>query len=161
MSRNRKPLAMQRGHLTVEQQEDKREQEKIITIGNEQLNKVPKWLVDDVAKAEYKRLVKEFRKIEVIGNLDLNNIVCYCNAYASYRKASGELSEQPLIIEKKLPNGSRVMAENPLVKIQKNYAEEMRKFAATVGLTIDSRLKMACFQTTKESEDIIKEFGDF
>ena len=161
MSRNRKPLALQKGHLTVVQQEEKQEQEKIVTVGNEQLKKVPKWLIDDVAKAEYKRLIKEFEKIEVVGNLDLNNIACYCNAYANYRKATDELSGQPLIIEKCLRNYSSVKTENPLIKIQKNYAEEMRKFATTVGLTIDSRLKTACFKTSKENESIIDDFGEF
>ena len=161
VSRNRKPLEMQKGHLTVKQQDEMKQQEDIVSTGNEQLKKTPKWLVDNVAKNEYKRLVKEFEKIEVVGNLDLNNIACYCNAYSSYRKATDELSRQPLLIEKVLPNGATTIAENPLVKIQKNYAEEMRKFASTVGLTIDSRLKMACFKITKEEDDIIKDFGDF
>ena len=161
MPRNRKPLAMQKGHLTVVQQEEKTQQEQLVTVGNEQLKKTPKWLIDNTAKAEYKRLVKEFEKIEVVGNLDLNNIVCYCNAYSNYRKATAELAGEPLVIEKTLPNGSSVMAENPLIKIQKIYAEEMRKFATTVGLTIDSRLKTACFQTSKENEAIIDDFGDF
>jgi len=161
MSRSRKPLAEQRGHLTAAQRDEKKEQEKFIIIGKEQLKRVPKWLIDETAETEYKRLVKEFKKIDVIGNLDLNNVACYCNAYSGYRKATEELSGQSLMICKNSHGGADTMVENPLIKIQKNYAEEMRKFAATIGLTIDSRLKAACFKTTRESENIIKEFGDF
>ena len=59
-----------------------------------------------------------------------------------------------------MPNGSYTYVENPLIKIQKNYAEEMRKFAGLVGLTIDSRLKIATTKAEKQDSKIIDEFGD-
>ena len=160
MGRNRKPLAMQQGNLTKEIKEQKQIEEQIITTGDEDLKKAPSWLIDKIAKDEFKRLVLEFEKVNMVGNLDLNNIACYCNAYANYRKATKELSTQPFMVEKVMPNGIETTIENPLIKIQKNYAEEMRKFSALCGLTIDSRLKYATVKITKDESDINEDFGD-
>ena len=63
MAKNRKPLAMQRGNLTVEQQENKKQEEAMVTTGKEMLEKPPSWLIDAKAKNEFKRLVSEFEKM--------------------------------------------------------------------------------------------------
>lgn len=160
IGRYQKPLAVQKGNLTVEQQQKKQLAEDIVTTGKEELKKVPTWLVDAVAKKEYKRLIKELQEIDIIGNLDINNLGGYCNAYAFYIRATQQLKNQPLVIEKALPNGSYVKAENPILKIQKMYAEEMRKFASLCGLTIDSRLKVATTKISGLEEQITNEFGD-
>ena len=47
-----------------------------------------------------------------------------------------------------------------MVDIQKNYAEEMRRFAALCGLTIDARLKAAAIKTDKTQEEITRKFGN-
>lgn len=65
-----------------------------------------------------------------------------------------------MTIEKQIPNGSYTIVENPLIKIQKQYADEMRRFASLCGLTIDSRLKLAVQKTTKERKEIEEDFGD-
>lgn len=59
-----------------------------------------------------------------------------------------------------MPNGSYTYVENPLIKIQKLYAEEMRKFAGLVGLTIDSRLRFASIKVKELKNEIEDEFGD-
>ena len=95
MPRGRKPLDMQKGNLTVEQQDEIKNIEEFITVGREDLEKPPTWLRDTIAKKEFKRIVHEFRDIEVIGNLDLNNLAGYCNAYSFYIQATKELKGQP------------------------------------------------------------------
>ena len=47
-----------------------------------------------------------------------------------------------------------------LSKNQRDYADEMRKFASLCGLTIDSRLKVGTVQTSQISEEIAGEFGE-
>lgn len=80
----KKPLAMQEGDLTVEKQKLKQMEEEAVWVGNEQLEKVPEWLIDDIARKEWKRLVKEFNKKSMISNLDYNNLGAYCNAFSKY-----------------------------------------------------------------------------
>ena len=56
--------------------------------------------------------------------------------------------------------GYEYEAENPLIVVQKKYAEEMRKFASLCGMTIDSRLKAATMKVDKIEDEIEDEFGD-
>ena len=152
---------MQSKHLTKEEIEQKEEQENLIIVGREDLQKPPSWLIDIRAKKEFERIVKNFENIEVIGNLDLNNIAGYCNAYSMYINATQEFKKaKDLIITKQMTNGAYTEIPNPIIKIQRQCAEEMRKFASLCGLTIDSRLKLAVQKTTKERQDIEDDFGD-
>lgn len=160
MGRGRKPLHMQQGNLTTVQKIEKEQAEQMVTVGREHLSKPPTWLVDSVAKKEFKRIVTELNAVNVVGNLDLGNLGGYCNAYSMYLKATKELKSAPLTVPKLMKDGSRAMVENPLINIQKKYAEEMRKFASLCGLTIDSRLKVATVKVHEENESIVNEFGD-
>lgn len=161
MPRKRKPLAIQKGNLTVAQQEDKKIEEQLVQTGKEMLAKPPTWLIDAKAKNEFKRLVKEFEKMEidVIGNLDVNNLGCYCNAFSYYISVTKQLKNEEKVIKKPTQNGT-ILVKNPLCDLQKMYSEEMRKFASMCGLTIDSRLKAATIAREGIDNDITDEFGD-
>lgn len=161
MPRKRKPLATQKGNLTVAQQEDKKLEERLVQTGKESLAKPPTWLIDAIAKNEFKRLVKEFEKMEidVIGNLDVNNLGCYCNAFSYYISVTKQIKKEKKVIIKPTQNGE-ILVKNPLCDLQKMYSEEMRKFASMCGLTIDSRLKAATIAREGIDSEINDEFGD-
>lgn len=160
IGRPRKLVSMQTKHLTKEEISEKEEQENLIIVGREDLQSPPSWLIDSMAKKEFDRIVRNFEKIELIGNLDLNNIAGYCNAYSMYIRATKEFKQtKDLMIPKQMTNGAYTEIPNPIIKIQRQLAEEMRKFASLCGLTIDSRLKLAVQKTTKENYDIEEEFG--
>lgn len=158
MGRSRKPTATQKGNITKFDKSRKKSEEECVTVGKDQLSRVPSWLIDAEAKKEWRRIVKEMDKIEIIGNLDKNNLIGYCNAFANYKKVTEELKEAPFCVEKETRNGT-VTVKNPLIDIQKLYAEEMRKFASLCGLTIDSRLKAAVTKTSKKEESLNEKFG--
>lgn len=149
---------MQKGNLTVLQQEKKRLEEEYVRTGKNQLKTPPKWLINDIAKKEFRRIVKELKQIDIIGNLDVNNLGAYCNAFANYIQATEQLKEQDYYITRETRTGV-IVVPNPLVGIQKTYAEEMRKFASLCGLTIDSRLKAASTKIDKEQKNIAAKFG--
>ena len=155
MGRPRKPLAEQRGNLTVLTMQTRAAEEESVSTGKNQLKRPPDWLIDDVAKKEWRRIVKELEKIGLIGNLDRNNLGGYCNAFANYVKATNILKEQTYYIDRETRNGV-IVVKNPMVDIQRTYADEMRRFASLCGLTIDSRLKAAAVKTDKTREDITK-----
>lgn len=159
IARPKKSLALQKGNLTREQKAKKEYAESLIK-GNKNNLVAPSWLKDKVAKKEFNRLVKELSAIDIINNLDVNNLASYCEAYSNYIKATEQLNGQSLTIQKCMPNGAYTMVENPLIKIQKLYAEECRRFASLVGLTIDSRLKIGMSKVDKINNEIENEFGD-
>ena len=141
--RPKKPLELQSGNLTKEIQETKElEEQEIRNLNKNQLAKPPTWLRDSTAKKEWKRLNKELEEISVICNLDYNNLGAYCNAYSFYVQATKELDKEPLI------------------RIQLKYYEEMKKFASLLGLTIDSRLKIATIKNQNNQNDLVDDFGD-
>ncbi len=142
---------------TKAEKEQRKKEEKSVTVGKSQLRYSPEWLIDDVAKKEWSRLTKELKEIDIIGNLDKNNLGAYCNAYACYIRATEELKEQSMCVIRETRTGN-IVVKNPLIDVQRTYAEEMRKFASLCGLTIDSRLKAATAKAKKEDE-VEDQFG--
>lgn len=150
---------MQKAHLTLVEKQNRRQEEESVVTGNNQLKTHPKWLINDTAKKEWRRIVKELNKIDIVGNLDYANLGGYCNAYANYIKATEILKDQTYYIDRETRTGV-IVVKNPMVDIQTNYAAEMRKFAALCGLTIDSRLKAAVTKTEKTEDMIQQKFGN-
>lgn len=159
MPRPKKPIDMQKAHLTLVEKQNRKAEEDSVTTGNNQLKTPPRWLINDVAKKEWRRIVRELNKIQIVGNLDYANLGGYCNAYANYIQVTEILKDQTYSIERKTRTGT-IIVKNPLVDIQTNYAAEMRRFAALCGLTIDSRLKAAVVKTEKTEDMITEKFGN-
>ena len=150
MGRPRKPLTEQRGNLTVITMQTREAEEDSVTTDKNQLKRPPTWLIDNVAKKEWRRIVKELEKINLIGNLDRNNLGGYCNAFANYVKATEILKDQTYYIDRETRNGV-IVVKNPMVD---------RKFASLCGLTIDARLKAAAVKSDKTREAITNKFGN-
>lgn len=151
MGRTRKQLSEQKGHLTKKQQTRRQTEQELVRTDNKYLMTPPNWLINETAVKEYKRLVKAMKDMDMLGDLDANNLACYCNAYANYLKATEQLDE--LVI-----SGGKF--ENPLIGIQIKYAKEMRDFARLCGLSIDSRLKFAAVKLNGIDDNINDEFGN-
>lgn len=159
MSRTRKPVEMQKKHLTNAEKEEKQQQEEILILGKEQLEKPPNWLIDNIAKNEFIRVVAELNDVKIIGNLDLSNVGGYCNAFATYVNAIENLKGKKSLVKEVTKNGVKLV-ENPYLIIRDKAASEMRKFGSLCGINVDGRLKLATVQTTKQQENISDEFGD-
>lgn len=159
MPRPKKPIDMQKAHLTLVEKQNRKTEEDSVTTGNNQLKTPPRWLINDVAKKEWRRIVRELNKIQIVGNLDYANLGGYCNAYANYIQVTEILKDQTYSIERETRTGT-IIVKNPLVDIQTNYAAEMRRFAALCGLTIDSRLKAAVVKAEKTENMITEKFGN-
>ena len=158
MPRKRKPLAMQAGNITQMTQLRKKAEETSVLTGRNQLARPPEWLVDETARKEWKRVVRELKGIDLIGNLDKNNIGCYCNAFSDYIRITEELKQESFCVERETRTGT-IIIKNPKIDLQQRYANEMRRFAGLCGLTIDSRLKVASAKLSKTEQQIHDEFG--
>lgn len=158
MGRPRKIVDMQSAHNTRNEKMKRQQEERYVTTGRNQLKTPPKWLSDDAARKEWRRIIKELNQIDIVGNLDYANLAGYCNAYANYIKVTEKLEGQEYCIKRETRNGT-ITVKNPLVDIQKTYASEMRKFASLCGLTIDSRLKAAVDKRDRKEDEIREEFG--
>ncbi|MBO3393945.1 phage terminase small subunit P27 family [Clostridium perfringens] len=160
MGRPRKISELQNKHLTQEEKINKELEEEFATVDRDQLEKPPSWLIDNVAKKEWNRLVEQLKALKVIGNLDLNNLGAYCNAYSSYVNTTKKMKKEEMLIEFTNKSGATNTVEHPLIKIQLKYSDEMRKYSSLLGLSVDSRLKMASILNKKLEDDIKDDFGD-
>lgn len=159
MGRPRKPLDAQKGNITTVSMERREKEEKCVTTGKNQLIRPPDWLIDEVAKKEWRRITKELKAIDLVGNLDRNNLGGYCNAFSNYIKCTEIMKTQEYCLERYTRTGI-ILVGNPMIDIQKKYAEEMRKFASLCGLTIDARLKAAAVKTGNEQDEVKQKFGN-
>ena len=156
MGRARKMLSEQTGNLTKETQTRRTIEQDMTKTGTDYFLKPPKWLINSVAVREYKRIVGELSKLELLGNLDANALGNYCNAFAKYTEITKKLKDAPLTVV----NSAGNEVENPLVNLQIKYSKEMRENGRLCGITIDSRLKFASQKLDKIDDEISEEFGD-
>lgn len=146
----RKSLETMTKHLTQEEIKIKQLEQDAVFVGNEQLEHPPDWLVNESAINEWKRLVEQFNKKSMISNLDYNNLGAYCNAFARYTTIVKRLGTQ--VLPGREPS--------PLVMLELKYSDEMKRYGALLGLTMESRLKAGKGIVTNTEEDINKDFGD-
>ena len=160
MSAKRKVLSINKHHFTQSQIEDLKRAEEEIKTGVTDIVKPPSWLNSTIAKNEWKRVVPQLLEIDVAGNLDLEAVAGYCNAFANYRKATEQLAKEEFVIEAVNPKtGISYMKENPLINVQIKWGTEMRRFADICGMTINSRLKAAATKQKQEQDTIETQFG--
>lgn len=150
VSKIRKSLEAQTKHLTQEEKKIKQLEEELVFVGNDQLENPPEWLVNENAVNEWVRLVEQFNKKSMISNLDYNNLGAYCNAFARYTSIVKNLKTDVMIVED----------VNPLVNLELKYSDEMKRYGALLGLTMESRLKVGSGIKTTSDEKLNKEFGD-
>lgn len=150
MGRTRIPLSEQKGDLTKERQERRKAEQELVKTQKNYIKKAPVWL-SKRAKKEYKRLLDNIKDMDMLGDLDANNLACYCNAFDKYLIAEEDVSERGTIIEGR---------ENPSILLQIKFAKEMREFGKQCGLSIDSRLKFAAVKLKETEDEITDEFGD-
>lgn len=148
----RKPLKHQKGNLTQAQKQQKElEEEKAKNfVGKNHLQNPPEWLVNDVAVAEWKRVVKELEMTPLFNNLDYNNLGVYCNAVAKYQE-----------IVKKIGSKFRVGKEiNNLTTLELKYSDEIKKYGSLLGLTLDGKLKLITGEIKSEGNKVDDIFGE-
>lgn len=150
MGRTRIPLSEQKGDLTKERQERRKAEQELVKTQKNYIKKAPVWL-SKRAKKEYKRLLDNIKDMDMLGDLDANNLACYCNAFDKYLIAEEDVSERGTIIEGR---------ENPSILLQIKFAKEMREFGKQCGLSIDSRLKFAAVKLKEIEDEITDKFGD-
>ena len=152
MARPRKPTELKSKHLTEEEiQTDELIGIEAKKVTKDKFKTPPRWL-DREAKTEYRRLISVLSGLEYLTDADINNLASYCAAFVRYRALMIEMQSEPFVTE----DGKK----NPKITAMVNYSEEVRKYASSLGLTVDSRLKIASMNVQAKQNDIEDMFGD-
>lgn len=141
-------IAEGKKHLTKAEIERRRAEEAALRPNDNDIG-YPEWLADDFAIEQYEKISKELDHLKLLTNLDKHTLACYCFAYSQYVQTTKELQGAPLVVESTNKAGFTNKIENPLIRIQLKYSDEMKKHASEMGLTISSRLKL----TVPKKED--------
>ena len=104
--------------------------------------KCPAWL-DDVAKKEWKRIINELKRLELVTNLDIASLAVCCDAYSKYIKATTDINKVGLIVSYTNKSGNKNIVQYPLINVATKYSEIYKKYCNDFGLTPSSRIKLA------------------
>lgn len=136
MARPRKTTATSTGKIGKEKIKEKQEQEERIKIDRENLT-APTYLTEK-AKAEFERVVREAKKIEIFDNLDLSILAIYSSAYAQYLEITEEIQ--------KMDQAYRYITEDnkisPLINAQDKIIKQIMTCSSKLGLATTDRLKL-------------------
>lgn len=157
MARPRKPLDSQIGHLTQETQIIRSYEESLIVTRRDDLQKIPlKLFRDKAARREYKRILPQILDNAIVGDLDRNNLVVYCNAWSEYQELMTELkNESHFVLDER-----GALVENPKYKSERDAYKQMITAGEKLGMSIASRLNAAALKAKRESDRLQEDFGD-
>ena len=149
MGRTRKVVAISTGKIGKEKRLNRQIQEQSVKIDREQLEaSVPKWLNRE-ATAEYRRVVAEAAKINLLDNLDLSTLAIYANAYAMYMEAATRMNEDGMTITG--PRGAEI--PSPYMSIADKCASQIFRCSTKLGLATTDRLKLIVPTQAEEREE--------
>lgn len=112
-------------------------------------NLKPPTFLPSAAKKEWKRVIMELARLNLISDLDVMALAAYCNAYATWLDAIKKIKETGMLVRS--PNGYPM--PSPYVKIERDSQEQMMKWLREFGMTPSSRARVGGDGGADEEED--------
>lgn len=147
-------------HLTKDEIEKRQEQEETLDKLKSDKVKPPTWL-GKLGKKVFKDIVLQMKELDILKNVDVYGLAMASDAVDKYIQCTIALHTEELTVESVTRNGI-TMVENPLIKTQRKYADQFRKFSADYGLSPASRLKIVTQNMPDidlEDEEFNRKFG--
>lgn len=152
-----KLLDNSKGAVTKEVRETRRDAEKMASDGFEELQKSAPQHLGPIARYEYERVSVELRKLP-IRNLDRATLELYCTWYGIYREAEESIQEDGIFAISKDGEANKTK-KNPAVSIMSEASGHIRSCASSLGLNIDSRLKIVMPKAEEPKKTMFDKFG--
>lgn len=150
--RPRKTANALQGAYTKEEMKARVEREKAITGDCDNIPPPMFIINDEIALAEFYRVVDELKKVNIATNVDSVMLGVYANCYSMYYRATIEIGDQGLVTEYTNKGGATNSVVNPYIKIQKQYMDSILKLSEKFGFDPSSRAKIAHLQPSEKEE---------
>ena len=137
--RSRKMSIVATGKIGKQAIANKAAQEKKIKLARDALAP-PTWL-DDEAQVEFKRVVDEAGKIDILDNLDLAVLAIYSNAYSKYIEMTCYINEHGVTGERETKYGAYEVV-SPYVLAQEKFVKQIMMCSTKLALATTDRLKL-------------------
>ena len=120
--------------------------------------RAPDWL-NDVARREWRRIIRLARRSGIFTNLDLNALGMYCQSYSRLRLAYQEYDKlQAKIGDKQTALVTSKMQINPLIKLMQQEEEQCRRWGGLLGLDPTGRARIGLARNRKEEQSEFEQF---
>ncbi|ECQ6574639.1 phage terminase small subunit P27 family [Listeria monocytogenes] len=174
--RKKKLTAVNKKHLTKEEKEERENVENKATDGFGELQDTPPKYFDNLARNEYRRVVKEIKKLPIRG-LDRGVLEQYCAWYSVWREAYDNYKKNGIYMtrsflseeiweedgrtkkEKQVSYYTDYSRKNPAISMMADASAKIIQSASNLGLTVDSRMKIVTPEEKQESS-IFDMFAD-
>lgn len=148
-----------RKHLTKAEIEKRTSSEASLKPASNKV-KCPEWL-DQTAKEEWKRIISELKKLELVSNIDVAALAICCDAYSKYVKATNDINKVGLLVSYTNKGGNKNVVQNPLINVATKYSDMYKKYCNEFGLTPNARIKLTVHkEAEKENPLAAMGFGD-
>lgn len=154
MGRKMKVVESNKKHMTKEERIARKSIQDKASDGLDALQLTPPKHFDPIAKAEYKRVIEDLRKLP-LRNLDRAVLESYCTWYAVYKEVSRGLQKEGYVYE----NEKGSVVPNKMLYTLERATTNLMKAASQLGLTVDSRMKLYVPQVEEKKESIFDKFG--
>lgn len=150
MGRPRKPVKQQSGHLKIVEIERRKQEEETSSAGAVALKKPPDAMFANAeAIKEWKRLTKLVKPLDAFDDRDRGNFLAYCNAFGRYVENVQRIND---------PANVEIISD--LLRLERQYLEQMYKYQRLCGLSPEARLKVAATKVDKEEEALEQKYGN-
>lgn len=105
---------------------------------------MPSWLSLE-AKAEWKRVVPELKRLGLLTQLDRAALSLYCVAYGRWATAEKELAVLGMVVRTRDGN----LIQNPYLCIANRAAKQMSEMLAEFGMSPSSRTRVTATKPTE------------
>ncbi|EAA0327022.1 phage terminase small subunit P27 family [Listeria monocytogenes] len=163
--RKKKLTAVNKKHLTKEEKEERENVENKATDGFGELQETPPKYFNNLARNEYRRVVKEIKKLPIRG-LDRGVLEQYCVWYSVWREAYDKYKKNGIYMTRSYLNKNQEVKyytdysrKNPAVGMMAEASAKIIQSASNLGLTVDSRMKIVAPEEKQESS-IFDMFAD-
>lgn len=159
MGRPLKPLSAQvPGVISIAKVNRRKYEESLIKSDGADLDTVmPSDLVDAVALAEYKRVLRRLREeANLVGNLNRSDLLAYANSYSRYMSCVKACRKRDFKLIIETDNGPK---PNPICRMMDEARRDMAESSRRLGMTIEGQLKSAKAKADKEESDMEAKFG--
>ena len=124
---------------------------------NSELKKVPKkFLRDDCAIQQYKRLAKILTRDGLAGDADKNNLIAYCNAWSVYIETQKDMDDPEKVLYDSKEEGAR---QDRLFRKNSKALDTMSVYGNKLGMSVSARLQKGAAIVKQKQEEVEERFG--
>lgn len=150
-----------KSHLTNDEIEKRQKQEEKLKALPKDKIRPPTWLSKD-GKSIFRKITKELEAVDILANIDIYNLAVLANAIEKYIEATRKLNCDDLTVEHVNKRGFTTTQKNPLINIQIQYADVIKKLGSEFGLSPAARLKIIEEESELDEDEaqFKEDFGD-